>query len=98
MRHHGGPGVAHRRQDPGAAGRRAAGALLWAFVPDPRPAECTYGIRPTTRDVVEQFGSWGPGAAPEDTSTRIIKPRRQIPPDRAWGAGRTRGSRPGDRC
>ena len=24
----------------------AAGALLWAFVPDPRPQECTYDIGP----------------------------------------------------
>lgn len=31
-------------------GQRAAGtagALLWAYVPDPRPAECTYDIGPT---------------------------------------------------
>jgi len=36
-------------------------------VPDPRPADCTYGLRPPTRDVVGQFGSWGSGTAPDDT-------------------------------
>lgn len=47
----------------------AAGALLWAFVPDPRPAECTYDIGPTDPlwGVVEQFGSWGSGTAPAET-------------------------------
>jgi hypothetical protein len=47
----------------------AAGALLWAFVPDPRPTDCTYDIGPTDPlwDVVEQFGSWGPGTTPGDT-------------------------------
>ncbi|QHE70129.1 beta-mannosidase [Rhodococcus sp. WAY2] len=44
----------------------AAGALLWAFVPDPRPTECTYDVGPDDPlwDVVEQFGSLGTGTAP----------------------------------
>ncbi|OOL33041.1 beta-mannosidase, partial [Rhodococcus rhodochrous] len=37
----------------------AAGALLWAFVPDPRTGECTYDIGPgdPVRDVLARHGS-----------------------------------------
>lgn len=44
----------HGQRDAGSAG-----ALLWAFVPDPRPYDCTYdiGFDDPLWDVVEQFGS-----------------------------------------
>ena len=56
-------GLARRLEQAAALGK----PLLWTFVPDPRPADCTYGLRPPTRDVVGQFGSWGSGTAPDDT-------------------------------
>ncbi|MGC0365739.1 mannan endo-1,4-beta-mannosidase [Rhodococcus sp. 27YEA15] len=46
------------------AGQKAAGtagALLWAFVPDPRPGECTMDIGPDDplHVVIEAEGEWG---------------------------------------
>lgn len=50
-------------------GQRAAGtagALLWAFVPDPREADCTYdiGFDDPLWDVVEDLGSLEPSTLP----------------------------------
>lgn len=47
------------------AGQRSAGtagALFWAFVPDPRPAECTFDIGPDDPvfDLVEDLNTVSP--------------------------------------
>lgn len=49
------------------AGQKAAGtagALIWAFVPDPRPDSCTYDVGPDDElwGVIEQFGTTGDSA------------------------------------
>ncbi|MBC2592224.1 beta-mannosidase [Rhodococcus aetherivorans] len=43
-----------------------AGALIWAFVPDPRPDSCTYDVGPDDElwDVIEEFGTSGASVGP----------------------------------